>query len=280
MAINTQAVTETAAAYQTGATSGVSAKKNEYGRTIGEPKLSDEGKKYYDELKKKFGGYDFILVSKDQINNAKSQAARYANPNKPVVLIDEEKIEKMATDKDYREKYESVISGASSQLSKMKDQLMASGADFKGFGIQVNDGGTASFFAVVGKSQEAQAKRIEQKRAESKAAHKAADKKAAAKRAEKKRAEKKEAEKLKEKKLEEETKESEIRDITEEEIAEYSPRFEKALGKIWEANTETISASSVDELILKLGDYAQNEKMNSILTPEEEMVGGHIDFKG
>lgn len=287
MAINTQAVTETAAAYQTGATSGVSAKKNEYGRTIGEPKLSDEGKKYYDELKKKFGGYDFILVSKDQIENAKSQAARYANPNKPVVLIDEEKIEKMAADKDYREKYESVISGASSQLSKMKDQLMASGADFKGFGIQVNDGGTASFFAVVGKSQEAQAKRIEQKRAESKAAHKAADKKAAAKRAEKKRAEKKEAEKLKEKQIEarksdeikkDET--SDIRDITEEEIAEYNPRFEKALGKIWEANTETISASSVDELIQKLGDYAQNEKMNSILTPEEEMIGGHIDFKG
>ena len=82
-----------------------------------------------------------------------------------------DKIEKMATDKDYREKYESVISGASSQLSKMKDQLMASGADFKGFGMQVNDGGTASFFAVVGKSQEAQAKRIEAKRAETKAAH-------------------------------------------------------------------------------------------------------------
>lgn len=289
MAINTSAVQETAAAYQTGATSGVSAKKNEYGRTIGEPKLSDEGKKYYDELKKKFGGYDFILVSKDQIDNAKSQAARYANPNKPVVLIDEEKIEKMATDKDYREKYESVIAGASSQLSKMKDQLMASGADFKGFGIQVNDGGTASFFAVVGKSQEAQAKRIEQKRAESKAAHKAADKKAAAKRLKKKRAEKKEAERLKEKQLEErkaddikkdDPADAKIRDMTEDEIAEYSPRFEKALGKIWEANTETISASSVDELIIKLGDYAQNEKMNSIRTPEEEMIGGHIDFKG
>ncbi|MCR5356108.1 MAG: DUF6033 family protein, partial [Lachnospiraceae bacterium] len=181
MAINTSAVNETAAAYQTGGSTKVSAPKNEYGRTIGEPKLSDEGKKYYDELKKKFGGYDFILVSKDQIGNAKAQAARYANPNKPVVLIDEEKIEKMATDKDYREKYESVIAGASSQLSQMKDQLMASGAEIKGFGIQVNDGGTASFFAVVKKSQDAQAERIEKKREESKAAHKAADKKLKAK---------------------------------------------------------------------------------------------------
>ena len=279
MAMSTSAVGNTAAAYQTGEASGVSSKKNEYGRTIGEPKLSDEGKKYYDELKKKFGGYDFILVSKDQIESAKSQAARYANPNKPVVLIDEEKIEKMATDKDYREKYESVISGASSQLSKMKDQLMASGADFKGFGMQVNDGGTASFFAVVGKSQEAQAKRIETKRAEARAAHKAADKKAAAKRAEKKRAEKREAEKLKEKQLEERKADDTAKDVTEE-FDENDPRFREALGKIWDENTVTISASSVDELITKLGDYVQNERMNSIQTPEEALVGQHIDFKG
>ncbi len=279
MAMSTSAVGNTAAAYQTGEASGVSSKKNEYGRTIGEPKLSDEGKKYYDELKKKFGGYDFILVSKDQIESAKSQAARYANPNKPVVLIDEEKIEKMATDKDYREKYESVISGASSQLSKMKDQLMASGADFKGFGMQVNDGGTASFFAVVGKSQEAQAKRIETKRAEARAAHKAADKKAAAKRAEKKRAEKREAEKLKEKQLEERKADDTAKDVTEE-FDENDPRFREALGRIWDENTVTISASSVDELITKLGDYVQNERMNSIQTPEEALVGQHIDFKG
>lgn len=279
MAMSTSAVGNTAAPYQTGEPSGVSSKKNEYGRTIGEPKLSDEGKKYYDELKKKFGGYDFILVSKDQIESAKSQAARYANPNKPVVLIDEEKIEKMATDKDYREKYESVISGASSQLSKMKDQLMASGADFKGFGMQVNDGGTASFFAVVGKSQEAQAKRIETKRAEARAAHKAADKKAAAKRAEKKRAEKREAEKLKEKQLEERKADDTAKDVTEE-FDENDPRFREALGRIWDENTVTISASSVDELITKLGDYVQNERMNSIQTPEEALVGQHIDFKG
>lgn len=279
MAMSTSAVGNTAAAYQTGEPSGVSSKKNEYGRTIGEPKLSDEGKKYYDELKKKFGGYDFILVSKDQIESAKSQAARYANPNKPVVLIDEEKIEKMATDKDYREKYESVISGASSQLSKMKDQLMASGADFKGFGMQVNDGGTASFFAVVGKSQEAQAKRIETKRAEARAAHKAADKKAAAKRAEKKRAEKREDVKLKEKQLEERKADDTAKDVTEE-FDENDPRFREALGRIWDENTVTISASSVDELITKLGDYVQNERMNSIQTPEEALVGQHIDFKG
>ncbi len=276
MAINTSIIQETVSAAQVSGSTTVSGKKNEYGRTIGEPKLSEEGKKYYDELKKKFGGYDFILVSKDQIDNAKSQAARYANPMKPVVLIDEEKIEKMAADKDYREKYESVIAGASSQLSKMKDQLMASGADFKGFGIQVNDGGTASFFAVVKKSQDAQAERIEKNREAKKAAHKAEEKKNREKLKEKRLEAKKKAEELKE----ELNDPDEIREMTQDEIATYKPRFDEALRKIWDKETETISAGSVDELITKIGDYVQNEKMNSVTTPEEALVGQHIDFKG
>jgi hypothetical protein len=276
MAINTSVIQETVSAYQPSDPAKVSAKKNEYGRTIGEPKLSEEGKKYYDELKKKYSGYDFILVSKDQINNAKSQAARYANPNKPVVLIDEEKIEKMATDKDYREKYESVIAGASSQLSKMKDQLMASGADVKGFGIQVNDGGTASFFAVVKKSQDAQAERIQKNREAKKAAHKAEEKKNKEKMAEKRLEAKKKAEKLKE-----ELKDpDEIRNMTQDEITTNKPMLDGALRKIWDKETETISAGSVEELLQKVGDHVQNEKMNSIITPEEASIGQHIDFAG
>ncbi len=276
MAINTSIVQDAATTAQVGGSTAVSGKKNEYGRTIGEPKLSEEGKKYYDELKKKFGGYDFILVSKDQIQNAKSQAARYANPNKPVVLIDEEKIEKMAADKDYREKYESVIAGASSQLSKMKDQLMSSGAELKGFGIQVDDGGTASFFAVVKKSQDAQAQRIEKNREAKRAAHKAEEKKNKEKLKEKRLEAKKKAEELKE----ELNNPDEIREMTQDEIATYKPKFDEALRKIWDKETETISAGSVEELIQKVGDYVQNERMNSITTPEESLVGQHIDFKG
>ena len=48
---------------ETGATRQSSQTKN-YGKTIGEPKLSDEAAKYYDQLKSKFGNMDFILVSK------------------------------------------------------------------------------------------------------------------------------------------------------------------------------------------------------------------------
>ena len=45
------------------------------GKTIGDPKLSKEAQKYYEKLKKKYGNYDFILVSKDQKANAQANAA-------------------------------------------------------------------------------------------------------------------------------------------------------------------------------------------------------------
>ena len=45
------------------------------GKTIGEPQLSEKGAKYYEQLKAKYGNYDFILVSKDQKENAQANAA-------------------------------------------------------------------------------------------------------------------------------------------------------------------------------------------------------------
>ena len=35
-----------------------------YGQTIGQPELSEKAAKYYEQLKK-YGNYDFILVSRD-----------------------------------------------------------------------------------------------------------------------------------------------------------------------------------------------------------------------
>lgn len=69
----------------------VSKTNGNYGKTIGNAKLSEEGAKYYQELKKKYSNMDFILVSKEQKANAQANAASYANGNKMVVLIDEEK---------------------------------------------------------------------------------------------------------------------------------------------------------------------------------------------
>ena len=123
-----------------------------YGQTIGQPELSEKAAKYYEQLKKKYGNYDFILVSRDQKENAKANAAKYANGYKTVVLIDEDKIEQMATDEKFRKQYEGILSGAAAQIQQLKTSLQSSGANVKGFGMQVNDGGTLSFFAVLKKS--------------------------------------------------------------------------------------------------------------------------------
>lgn len=83
-----------------------------------------------------------------------------------VVLIDEDKVERMAEDENYRKQYEAIIANAASGISQLKSSLQSSGANVKGFGMQVNDGGTATYFAVLEESSAAQRERIEKKAAE------------------------------------------------------------------------------------------------------------------
>ncbi|MBO5055371.1 MAG: hypothetical protein J6C64_03315 [Lachnospiraceae bacterium] len=219
-------------------------KAENYGRTIGQPKLSDEAKEYYEELKKKYSNMDFILVSKDMKDVAKSQAGSYANPNKLVVLIDEEKIERMATDENFRKQYEAIISNAAAGLSQFKAQLGSKASVVKSYGMQVNDGGNASFFAVVDKSLAAQRERIAKQKVKKSAEKKAAEKKADRKAAEEKRA-------------------------------------EKNAGKVKEdEDTVTVTASSVEELLQKINDIIYEEMSNSVETEEEKLLGQYIDFKG
>ena len=70
----------------------------DYGMTIGNVELSDKAKDYLDKLKAKYHNMEFITVSKDMKAQVQQNAAAYGNANKMVVLIDEEKLERMATD--------------------------------------------------------------------------------------------------------------------------------------------------------------------------------------
>ena len=202
---------------------------------------------------------DFILVSEDQKEKARTQAGSYANASKMVVLIDEDKIERMAEDENYRRQYEAIIANAGSGIAQMKSSLEASGTKVKGYGMQVNDGGTATYFAVLQKSSDAQKERIEKKREKA-----AEEKKAEARRAQK------------------DAQEKRIRDgknQRDEHAAERVNKTDEASEADWE-NTVTITASSIEELLKKISDYQQNERMNTVQTKEERLVGGHIDYKG
>lgn len=222
------------------------------GRTIGNPKLSEKAAKYYEQLKKKFSNMDFILVSEDQKQMAQSQAASYGNPNKQVVLINEEKLEKMAEDEKYRKQYEGIIARSQNQLASMKNSL---GSNVKSFGISVDDKGLSSYFAVVDKSFSAQKNRISKKAAEKKAAKKAEQKKA-----EKKAKE----ERLKEKKADK---------------ADKTGKKDKTDSTSREEDLVVVKASSYEELKKKIDDITMAAMSDQAITEEESKVGQHFDFK-
>lgn len=244
---------KTASMDKTDKTDKTSKKANtSYGATIGTPELSEKAAKYYEQLKAKYSNMDFILVSTEKKAEAQANAGKYANASRMVVLIDEEKIERMAVDEEYRKKYEAIISGATTQLSQLKDSLGANASSVKGYGMQVNDGGTASFFAVIDKSLAAQKQRIE-KNAEKKAEEKKEAKEAAEeKRAEKKKAQKEEAEKAAE---------------------------EKRTDKTYGEDTVTVTASSIEELVQKINDILYASMSDYVQTDAEKMVGGTIDIR-
>ena len=236
------------AAQQTSSEKADTKKNKVSGATIGDPKLSEKAAKYYEKLKKKYSNMDFILVSEDKKAEAQANAGKYANANRMVVLIDTEKIERMAEDNKYRKQYEAIISGATNQLSQLKSSLGANASSVKTYGMQVKEG-TASFFAVVDKSLAAQKKRIEKK-----ASQKQEEKKAAKKAAEEKAAEKKKAEK--------ET---------------YEAEFEQDRN---EEDTITVTASSIEELMKKINDAIYLGRSDYVRTEQETWVGGHLDFYG
>ena len=231
-------------------------KTTEYGNTIGDVKLSDKAKDYYNQLKGKFHNMEFIAVSKDMKAQVQANAAAYGNANKMVVLIDEEKLERMATDESFRKKYEGIIAMSQTKMAEAKNSLTSSGASVKNFGMSVDSNGKESFFATVEKSQDLQKKRIEKKAAEKKE-QKAKEKKKAEKEAREER-----LQKAKDKKTDKTADEEDPQNIDD--------------GKEY----VTIEAKSMDELFSKVQKYSYIEALNRVFTDSERMVGGHVDFRG
>ena len=231
-------------------------KVTEIGTTIGDVQLSDKAKDYLGKLKSKFGGMEFITVSKDMKEQVKQNAASYGNANKMVVLIDEEKLERMATDENFRKKYEGIIATSQAKMMQAKMGLTSSGASVKNFGMSVDSNGKENFFATVNKTSDLQKKRTEKKAAEKKAA-KLQEKKKAEKKAQEER-----IQKARDKKAEKTDTDKEETEITDNE--EYV----------------TFEADSLDDLLSKVQTYSYNNASGKVMTESEKMVGTKIDFRG
>lgn len=234
--------------------------KTDYGYTIGDVKLSDTAADYLEKLKSKFHNMEFITVSKDMKSLVQKNAASYGNANKMVVLIDEEKLERMATDESYRKKYEGIIAMSQNKMEAAKNSLASTGAGIKNFGMSVDSNGKESFFATLEKSQDLQKKRIEKKSAQKKE-QKAAEKKKAEKKAQEERIQKARDKKA-EKADSEETTETE-----ENEVAENKEYV-------------TFEADSLEDLLSKVRTYSYDISASNVMTDTERMLGTQVDYKG
>ena len=224
---------------------------SKYGNVVGNPQLSDSAAEYYESLKSKYSNLEFVLVDNNSVDTAEQQAAKYMSSGKTVVLLDAAKIEKMASDTAYREKYETLIEDGVKQLDQMSEQMKASGANVKGYGIRINDDGTYTMFAVLEKAAAQQKERIakeQEARAE-----------------ERKEQSRERAEKF--------------RDKLNNDLSERSEEL-KSLGTDRDVTKyDIVSASNLEELADRIADYAQNQRLNHVQTPEETYMGQSIDFK-
>lgn len=210
------------------------------GRTIGSPKLSEKALKYYEELKKKYSNMDFILISPDKKEEVERNKGMYSSSKELLVLIDSDKIERMAEDEEFRKQYENILDNATSQIQVMKQSLGSNASKVKSFGMTIDDQGLTSFFAVIDKSLELQRERIaENKEDSAKAAKEAARKKSQEKQAEKSKG--------------------------------YQSGKEKS-------DTVTVTANSWNELLNKIENVIFSEPADSSKTESKNQIGQNIDY--
>ena len=224
-------------------------------RTIGDPVLSDKAQKYYEKLKAKYSNMDFILVSPEKKEEAESKKGMYQSSKELLVLIDSDKIEKMAEDEEYRAKYEGILNNAASRLNQMKDSLGSKADSVSSFGMTFDDHGNASFFAVVDKSLASQRERIADKKEAA-----AKEKKKAQREAQEKRAEEKKA------------------DRTDKKGKTDGTGKAKDTEKTSDADKVTVSASSWEELLKKIDNVIYESRADSVMTKEEKAVGQSFDY--
>lgn len=219
--------------------------------TIGNPKLSETASSYYENLKAKYGDVAFVLVDDEQSDASKEQLANYQSKKSLTVFISESEVEEMATNETIRTQNETLIDNAITKMPDMIEQMKESGANIKSFGMEISDDGSVSYFAVVDQSMHSQKERIEQNRAEKKEAEKAEAKKA-----------------------------------KKEELAEALQNGKTSKGTFGgnkipnrKENLTTITASTLDDLFVKLQDSLYATRNNQIRTQQEMIVGQNFDFK-
>ncbi len=149
--------------------------------------LSSGAQKLLKELKKSYGSMDFIVADYETDEEAASYLSR--GTKEYSVLISPEELEKMAADRDVKDKNLKTLDEAVSRLDEIKGQMGDRADEVSRIGIAIGGNGEVSYFAELEKTGEKQRERIEQQRADKKEAAVKEAKKAETRKAETWRAE-------------------------------------------------------------------------------------------
>lgn len=108
--------------------------------------LSDDAKNLLAELREKYKGYDFMVAdfeTDEEASQLLSQGKGEYN-----VLITPDLLEKMASDKSERAKYEDIIAGASEKFGEIEKNLTEGGKSIvEKLGFTVKSDGTVDYYA-------------------------------------------------------------------------------------------------------------------------------------
>lgn len=111
--------------------------------------LSQEAQDLLSELREKYGDYDFIVEDYETDEQASEILSR--GKGEINVLITPDLLEKMASDPSEREKYESIIAGASDTFDQINSQLTEEGKNIvEKLGLTVNEDGSLNLYALLG----------------------------------------------------------------------------------------------------------------------------------
>lgn len=133
------------------------------GTVSDESKLSDKAKSFLENLRKKYGDYDFV------ISNDLDAAQTVGGTKEYSVMLTVDELEKMAEDEEYAEKVMGQVKDATNTLKDLSEKDLGEGVQFSQLSISFDDQGNQKLFASLEKMSADQKERFDaarEKRAE------------------------------------------------------------------------------------------------------------------
>ncbi|MBQ7454005.1 MAG: hypothetical protein IJS69_03000 [Selenomonadaceae bacterium] len=128
-----------------------------------EVKLSAKAQSFLENLRKKYGDYDFIISNNMDASQTVGSTKEYS------VILSPEELERMAEDDDYAQKVMGKVGDAVGMLKNISEKDLGEGVQFSQLSVSIDDEGNMKLLAQLEKLSADQKERLEaakEKRAE------------------------------------------------------------------------------------------------------------------